>query len=101
MYAGGAKPLLATDGKALPATETNIRAAAEKLATLDARGKSNHLEAIRMAVDFRPDVILLLTDADELSAVALKSVLASSPKPVPVCVGQVTAEGVQRTRELK
>ena len=74
---------------------------AEKLATLEARGRSNHLAAIRAALAFQPDVILMLTDADDLSAAATKPVLASSPKPVLVCVGQVAAEGVQRPRELK
>lgn len=100
VYAGGAKALLASDG-ALPATEANVRAAAEKLAALDARGASNHREALRAAVAFRPDVILLLTDADDLSAAALKPVLAAAQKPVSLCVGLVAADGVRGVRELK
>jgi hypothetical protein len=101
VYAGSASPLLASNNKGLPANDANIRAATEKLATLEARGKSNHLEAVCAALAFRPDVILILTDADDLSAPVLKRVLANAPKPVPVCVGQVTAEGVQRPRELR
>ena len=101
VYAGSAAPLLTTNGTALPATEANVRSAAEKLATLEARGKSNHLVAVRAALDFRPDVIVLLTDADDLTAAALKPVLASAQRPVVVCFGRVTAEGVQPLRELK
>jgi hypothetical protein len=93
--------LLAGNGNALPATEANVRAATDTLAKLEARGKSNHLEAVRAAVAFRPDVILLLTDADDLNTKALKAVVASGPKVVSVCVGQVTTAGVQRPRELK
>jgi hypothetical protein len=100
-YAGTATPLLVTNGTALPASAANVRTAVEKLAPLEARGRSNHLDAIRAALAFRPDVIVLLTDADDLGAVALKPLLGAAPRPVPVCVGQVTAERVQRPRELK
>jgi hypothetical protein len=101
VYAGTASPLLTSDPSGLAATEANVRAVAEKLLALEPRGKSNHLVAIRAALDFRPDVILLLTDADELSEKAIKPVLASASRPVVVCVGHVTEGGVQRPRELK
>jgi hypothetical protein len=100
-YNGTAQSVLASDGTALPASAANVRATAEKLATLEPRGRSNHQDAIRAALAFRPDVILVLTDADDLSLAALRSVLASAPRPVPVRVGQVTASGVQPPRELK
>jgi hypothetical protein len=101
VYDGRARPLLASDGHALPATEGNVRAAAERLAELEPRGKSNHLDAVRVALAFRPDVILMLTDADDLTAAALRPVLAAAPKPAPVRVGQVTAGGVEQPRELR
>jgi hypothetical protein len=101
VYAGSASPLLTTNGTALPATDVNVHAAAEKLTALEARGRSNHLDAVRTALDFRPDIIVLLSDADDLSAAALKPVLASAQKPVPVCVGHVTEAGVRPPRELK
>lgn len=100
VYAGGAKPLLASEG-ALPATAANVRAAADKLAALDARGASNHREAVREAVAFKPDVILLLTDTDDLSAAALKPVLAAAQKSVALCVGLVAADGVRPPRLVK
>ncbi|MBM3980129.1 MAG: VWA domain-containing protein [Planctomycetes bacterium] len=101
VYAGGAKPLLMSDGAALPATVANVRAAADALAALEPRGASNHRDALRAAVGFRPDVILLLTDADDLSAAALRPVLAPAQKPVSLCAGLVGATGVERVRELK
>jgi hypothetical protein len=101
VYCGTATPLLVTNGTALAASEANVRTAVEKLTPLEARGKSNHLAAIQAALIFRPDVILVLTDADDLGAAALKSLLASAPTSVRVCVGQVTVGGVQRPRELK
>jgi hypothetical protein len=101
VYAGRATPLLATNGTAVPASAANVRVAVEKLGPLEARGKSNHLDAVRAALVFRPDVIVLLTDADDLSAAALKALQPGAPKPVPVCVGQVTAEGVKHPRELR
>jgi hypothetical protein len=100
-YSGTATPLLAGNGEALAAGEANVRLAAAALAKLEPRGRSNHLEAVRAALAYHPDVILLLTDADDLNSSAIRAVAASGAKPVPVCVGQVTAEGVQRLRELK
>jgi hypothetical protein len=101
VYAGSAAPLLTSGNRGLPATAANVRAAAEKLAALEARGRSNHLEAVRAALAFGPDVILILTDADDLAPAALKRLLAGAPGPVLVCVGRVTPERVEPPREVK
>ncbi len=101
VYAGTARPLLASDGNGLPATEANVRAASEKLATLEPRGFSDHYGAVRAALAFRPDVVLMLTDADDLSTAVIKSLVASAPKQSRVCLGQVAAEGMRALRELK
>jgi hypothetical protein len=101
VYAGSAVPLLASGKQGLPATEANVRAAAEKLATLEPRGRSKHAEAVRAALAFRPDVVLILTDADDLAPAALKRLLSAEGRPVPVCVARVTAAGVERPREVK
>ena len=101
VYAGTARPLLASDGKGLPATAENVRAVSEKLPALEPRGFSDHYGAIRAALAFRPDVILVITDADDLSAAAVKGLAASVPRPPVVCIGRVTAEGVQPPRALK
>ncbi len=97
VYAGTASPLLAGNGAALPATDVNVKLVADALEKLEPRGPSNHLGAVRAAVAFRPDVILMLTDADDLSAAQLKA----AAKSVPLCVGRATADGVQPPHELK
>lgn len=99
VYDGTARPLLTTG--TLPATGENVRAVTAKLAAVEPRGKSNHLIALRAALDFKPDVVVWLTDADELTAAAIRPVLKSAARPVAVFVGLVTADGVQQPRELK
>jgi Mg-chelatase subunit ChlD len=101
VYAGNATPLLTSDWKGLPASEANVRAAAEKLAALEPRGQSDHFGAVRAALRFRPDVILFLSDGDDISPVLVKKVVASAGRTVPVCLGRVTDLGVQRPYELK
>jgi len=86
-------------GGCVAATVANIAAAESGLANLKATGRSNHVEAVRAAVALRPDVIVLLTDADELSAASFRSVLAGYGKPL--CLARVTAEGVTPPRELR
>jgi hypothetical protein len=100
-YAGTAGPLLTSNRSGLPANEANVRAAIEKLAALEPRGLSDHFGAIRAALVFQPNVILLLSDGDDISPALVKSVLGRYGQSVPVCLGRVTAEGVQNVRELK
>ncbi len=100
VYDATAQPLLVSNDTGVAVTDANVRAVTAKLATLEACGKSNHLVAVRAALNFRPDVIVLLTDADDLTAAAFKPVFVGA-KPIPVCVGLVTADGVRAPRELK
>jgi Mg-chelatase subunit ChlD len=88
-------------GECVVATGANIARAEERLADLNAAGRSNHAEAVRLAANLRPDVIVLLTDADDLSAAQFKPAFAAAGKSVPVCVAKVTAEGVGTPRELR
>lgn len=94
-------PRALVPGGAVLATPENVQTASAKLAAIEPRGKSNHLIALRAALDLRPDVVVWLTDADDLTGAAIKPVLKASGRPVPVCVGLVTAAGVQQLRELK
>lgn len=50
----------------LPAESANIQAAARVLQTLTASGKTNHADALRRGLALRPDVLYLITDADDL-----------------------------------
>jgi hypothetical protein len=51
----------------VPAADENVRETAEFLARLRASGSTNHVEALRRALELGPDVIFLVTDADDLS----------------------------------
>jgi hypothetical protein len=51
----------------LPATAENTARAIGLLDDLDAEGGTNHLPALRLALSLAPEVIYLLTDADDLS----------------------------------
>ncbi|VTU00797.1 Uncharacterized protein OS=Singulisphaera acidiphila (strain ATCC BAA-1392 / DSM 18658 / VKM B-2454 / MOB10) GN=Sinac_3163 PE=4 SV=1: VWA_2 [Gemmataceae bacterium] len=98
-YSSAARPLVA--GPFATATAANIASAETALAALKASGRSNHVEAVRAALALRPDVVVVLTDAEELTAASLKPVLGAAGKPVPVCVARVTADGVGVPREVK
>jgi hypothetical protein len=90
-------------GALVPASAANLAAADAEVAKLSSVGRSNHAEAVRLAASLRPDAIVLLTDADELSAASFKVALAAAGagKAVPVWVAKVTGEGVAAPRELK
>jgi hypothetical protein len=60
VWIGGRKALL-------PATAANIESALQVLDTIGALGSTNHVEALRCALQFEPDVLFLVTDADELT----------------------------------
>ncbi len=83
-------------GGCVAATPANIAAIEAGLANLTPSGKSNHSEAVRAAHALRPDVIVVLTDADELLSNRFKV-----PTGPPVCVAQVTADGVGQPRQIR
>ena len=72
-----------------------------KLGKLEAAGRSNHDEAFRVAVGLRPDAIVWLTDADNISAGKLKTILNGAGKPIPVYVAEVTAHLVNPPKSLR
>lgn len=78
-----------------------IRAAELKLATIEASGRSNHLEALRAAVALQTDAIVWLTDAGDLSAQKCKLVASEGAKPIRIYVAEVSARGVAAPRELR
>lgn len=85
----------------VPATRANIDVAASVLAALEANGRSNHMEAVRLAAACRPDLILLLTDAEDLSYARFKPILAAAGKPITIRVAKVTASTVGPPQELR
>jgi Mg-chelatase subunit ChlD len=79
----------------------NVGLAEAKLVKLEAVGRSNHAEAIRIAVELRPEAIVWLTDADDLSAAKLKPIIGRAGKPIPIYLAEVTARGVGTPREFR
>jgi hypothetical protein len=102
VYNGTARALLPTaNGGCVRASAENVRLAEEKLAAVEPVGRSDHAAGLRMAMNFRPDFVLILTDADDLAAAKLRGVLTQAARPAIVCVGMVTADGVGVPREWK
>jgi Ca-activated chloride channel family protein len=96
-YNSQARPLLAGGYAAIGASR---EAAESRLATLEAAGRSNHAEALRAAVELRPDVILWLTDADDLAPGTLSPIVRAGGKRIPVYVAPVTARSVESPRQF-
>lgn len=67
---------LVLDGRRglLPAEPAIIDWAVSRLKALDARGKTNHLAALRRGLELRPDVLYFLTDADDLEPETVASI---------------------------
>lgn len=97
-YNSTARPLGFTGP--VPATAANVGLIGAELARLTPRGRSNHADGLRRAVTPRPDVIVWLTDADDLPAAVVRP-LVGTGSPVLVYLALVTPEGVQPPRELR
>jgi hypothetical protein len=81
-------------------TREAVAAVEAELGRLRPTGRSDHAAGLRLALTPRPDVIVLLSDADELTASAVRP-LVGGARAVPVFLVQVTPEGVQPVRELR
>ena len=88
-------------GGCVPATGANVSAVEDALAALAASGRSNHAEAVRRAASVRPDIIILLTDAEDLSSTSFKPALAAIGKPVVLLVARVTSAGLGTPQPLR
>ena len=85
----------------VPATTANIETAEAKLLARQAMGRSNHIEALRLAARFHPDSILLLTDSAGLGRQQLRAGLALLEKPTYICLSRVAASGIEQLIELR
>jgi hypothetical protein len=82
----------------VPATAANVQRAAAALQALGSpAGQSNHLAALRAALELEPDIILILTDAADWPSARLR---AASRRAV-VYIARVTADGVGSPVEAK
>lgn len=101
IYSGTAAPLF-REPECRPATAENIARAIELLESLPApAGRSLHIEGLRTALRFRPDLVLFVTDADDLPASVLRGIVKQSEQAAKLCVSKVTANGVAKPTEVK
>jgi len=78
-YNGGTSQLTTSP---LPPEPGNVRQAAEWLDGLMAEGGSNHVAGFRDALWFQPDVVFLLTDADDLDAKETRAIRSMVRRPI-------------------
>lgn len=92
VYSGTAEfPVRIRGHMPIPATAANIERAAAALQSLSSpAGRSNHLAALRTALEVEPDIILVLTDAADWPVGNLRP----ASKRAVVYIARVTAEGV-------
>lgn len=103
VYSGTATvPLKSAPGECRPATAENLARILDALDALPApAGRSNHVEGLRTALGFRPDLVVLFTDADDLPLGPIRGLLKQAERPASLCVSKLTANGVQPPREVK
>jgi hypothetical protein len=99
VYGGSARSIV--PGGYVAATRTNVARIEEGLSKWEPAGRSEHAVGLRVALQQQPDFVLVLTDAEDLSAAKLRGVLIQADKPATICVAKVSAEGVSAPRELK
>ncbi len=103
IYSGiAATPIRSAPGECLATTPANVARAIGALESLGApSGRSNHVEGLRAALAFRPDLVLILTDADDLPATAFRGVVRQAAKPAKICTARVQARAVDSPVEVK
>lgn len=93
VYSATARAILPVpDGGCVPGTADNLREAERALAAVEPAGRSSHLDGLKAALACRPDLVVFLTDADDLPAPAFRAFLAAADRPTTLYLGRV-AEG--------
>lgn len=103
-YDSRATVLRLSEGLALsPANPANIRQAECRLGEVTGEGSSRHAEGLRAGLAFHPSMLILITDADELSpkdAQALKKWNTTGTIIHAVVIGSPESASVTSLREL-
>jgi von Willebrand factor type A domain len=79
VYNRSAEPLLTSQPGLMAASPENVQQVGRQLALLAAEGGTDHLPALRRALALHPDVLFLLTDADDLTAEHLRVAAQLNP----------------------
>ena len=92
VYNSSAWPLVSASSGLLPACRDNVERVLHQLEALAASGITRHVEAVRAALAFQPDLLILLTDADDLSAGDVRLMTTANH-------GRATIDIVELTRD--
>jgi hypothetical protein len=103
VYAGAVDfPLQVRGRLPIAATAEFVEQMAGALHALGApAGRSQHLQAVRTAIDLKPDLVLILTDAADLPVDSIRALVQAAPTPATVCIARVTANKVEAPVALK
>jgi len=103
VYSGTAfTPLMSAPGECRPANAENVARLVETLERLPApAGRSQHIEGIRLALGYRPDVLLLFTDGEDLPLGSIRGLLKQADRKTTLCAAKVSSRGVNSPVEVK
>src|SRR5262249_19167191 len=100
-YSGGAEPLPrgGADGL-LPADPATLRRVAALVGAVRAESDTDHLKALRCGLAFRPGVLFLVTDGDELTDRQVREVTRFNAGRTAIHVIDVGRAGHEALRRL-
>ena len=100
VYAGTARLLLPDRGGFLTPTPELMAKVVETLSHLEPAGRSNHIAGARLGCELQPQIILLLTDGDDLPSAQLRAI-CTNPKPIKLCIAPCSATGIAQPMMIK
>ena len=95
-YNGGVLQLVGGPSDLLPASRENLALVRQRLDALAASGVTRHVEAMQSALMLRPDLVILLTDADDLSSADVRSMTNANRGRSAIDVVELTRDPLPR-----
>jgi hypothetical protein len=84
----------------LPVTEEVKREIAAHTASLRAEGATNHVQAVRLALSAQPDVIFLVTDADDIAPADVRGLTILNNRRVGIHTIELTSQQASTENHL-
>jgi len=97
VYAGFARRLL-PDAGCVMATVANVERTAQALLAIEPVGRSAHVDALRLAAQANPEFVLVLTDAEDLPAGAIREMTSRLARPAVVTIAIVKGDTIETPR---
>ena len=95
-YNSNALPLVGDPSNLLFASRENVARVRTELEALRGSGFTRHLDAVRSALRLRPDLVVLLTDADDLSPADVHAMTLANGGRATIDVVELTRDPVLR-----